>query len=175
MRKREKFGFFFFFYLSKRRKRKWSRIRLCDPVDCSLPSSSVHGIFQARILEWVDISFCRRSSWFRDWTWVFCIVGGHFTVWATSEVHDFLKKRRKRNKPLGEVVRESVPRQIDKKCRIPEEERWVWCFQGEDRGLEFWRRKGQRSFFFFTFLSLNHIKCFFFKLGTGDYTTNNWV
>ena len=35
---------------------------LCDPVDCSLPGSSVHGIFQARILEWVAISFSRRSS-----------------------------------------------------------------------------------------------------------------
>ena len=35
---------------------------LCDPTDCSLPGSSVHGIFQARILEWVAISFSRRSS-----------------------------------------------------------------------------------------------------------------
>ena len=40
----------------------------CDPVDCSLPGSSIHGIFQARILEWVAISFSRRSSWPRDWT-----------------------------------------------------------------------------------------------------------
>ena len=36
-----------------------SRVRLCDPVDCSLPGSSVHGILQARILEWVAISFSR--------------------------------------------------------------------------------------------------------------------
>ena len=35
---------------------------LCDPMDCSLPGSSVHGIFQARVLEWVAISFSRRSS-----------------------------------------------------------------------------------------------------------------
>ena len=35
---------------------------LCDPMDCSLPSSSVHGIFQARVLEWIAISFSRRSS-----------------------------------------------------------------------------------------------------------------
>ena len=34
---------------------------LCDPMDCSLPGSSVHGIFQARVLEWVAISFSRRS------------------------------------------------------------------------------------------------------------------
>ena len=38
----------------------------CDPVDCSLPGSSVHGIFQARVLEWVVISFSRGSSRSRD-------------------------------------------------------------------------------------------------------------
>ena len=59
---------------------------LCDPLDCSLPGSSVHEIFQARILEWVAISFCRRSSQPRDWTWVSHIVGRRFTVWATREV-----------------------------------------------------------------------------------------
>ena len=56
-------------------------------MDCSLPGSPVHGIFQARILEWVAISFSRRSSWPRDWTWVSCIVGRHFTIWATREAH----------------------------------------------------------------------------------------
>ena len=35
---------------------------LCNPVDCSLPGSSVHGIFQARVLEWVAISFSKESS-----------------------------------------------------------------------------------------------------------------
>ena len=43
---------------------------LCDPMDCSLPGSSVHGILQARILEWVAISFSRGSSQPRDWTLV---------------------------------------------------------------------------------------------------------
>ena len=37
----------------------FSHVRLCDPMDCSLPGSSVHGIFQARVLEWVAISFSR--------------------------------------------------------------------------------------------------------------------
>ena len=37
----------------------FSRVRLCDPIDCSLPGSSVHGIFQARVLEWVAISFSK--------------------------------------------------------------------------------------------------------------------
>ena len=56
---------------------------LCDPTDCSLPGSSVHGIFQARILEWVAISFSRGSSPPRDWNRVSRIVGRRFTIWAT--------------------------------------------------------------------------------------------
>ena len=55
---------------------------LYDPIDCSLPDSSIHGIFQARILEWVAISFSRRSSRPRDWTLVSRIVGRRFTIWA---------------------------------------------------------------------------------------------
>ena len=67
----------------------------CNPKDCSLPGSSIHGIFKTRILEWVAISFSRRSSWPRDWTWVSRIVGRHLTVWATrkvlNEVHTYIK------------------------------------------------------------------------------------
>ena len=49
----------------------------CDPVDCSPPGSSVHGILQARILEWIAISSSRGSSWDRTWvSWVSCI-GSH--------------------------------------------------------------------------------------------------
>ena len=59
---------------------------LCDPMDCSLPGSTVHGIFQARVLEWGAISFSRRSSQTRDWSWVSHIVGRHFTIWATREI-----------------------------------------------------------------------------------------
>ena len=58
---------------------------LCDPMACSLPGSSVHGIFQARVLEWVAISSSRRSSPSGDWTQVSHIVGRRFTVWATRE------------------------------------------------------------------------------------------
>ena len=53
---------------------------LCDPMDYSLPGSSVHGIFQARVLEWVAMPFSRGSSPPRDWNWVSRIVGRHFTV-----------------------------------------------------------------------------------------------
>ena len=62
-----------------------SCLTLCNPMDCSLPVSSVHGILQARILEWVAIFFSRGSSWPRDQTWVTCIAGGFCTVWATME------------------------------------------------------------------------------------------
>ena len=57
-----------------------------SPMNCSLPSSSVHGIFQARVLEWGAIAFFRGSSQLRDWTKVSRIVDRHFTVWATREV-----------------------------------------------------------------------------------------
>ena len=43
-------------------------LTFCDPMDCSLPGSSVHGILQARIVEWVAISFSKDSSWSRDRT-----------------------------------------------------------------------------------------------------------
>ena len=66
-------------------------------MDCSPPGFSVHGILQARILEWVATSFSRGSSWPTDWTLVsciasgcftvFCIASGCFTVWATREAH----------------------------------------------------------------------------------------
>ena len=53
---------------------------LCNPTDRSPPGSSVHGILQARILEWVAISFSRGSSPPRDRTQVSCIAGRCFTV-----------------------------------------------------------------------------------------------
>ena len=56
---------------------------LCNPMDGSLPGSAVHGIFPARVLEWVAISFSRGSSQPRDWTQVSCIADRRFTVWAT--------------------------------------------------------------------------------------------
>ena len=48
-------------------------------------SSSIHGILQARILEWIAISFSRGSSWPRDWTRVSCTAGRLSVVWATRE------------------------------------------------------------------------------------------
>ena len=57
-----------------------SCLTLCDPRDCSLPGSSVHGILQARILDWVAISSSRGSSHPKDCTQVSCIAGGFFTL-----------------------------------------------------------------------------------------------
>ena len=74
-------------------------LTLCNPMDCSLPHFSVHGIFQARVLEWVDISFPRGSSQPRDRTWVSCIVGRHFTIRAKKSAHK--NKNKQTNKSLG--------------------------------------------------------------------------
>jgi len=59
-------------------------LTLCDPMDYSLPSSSVYGILQARILEQVAVSFSRESSLPRDQTQVSCSGGGFFTIWANN-------------------------------------------------------------------------------------------
>ena len=59
----------------------------CNLMDCNLPGSSVHGILQARIMEWVAIYSSRGSSWPRDWTWVSCMAGGFFTLWAARQAH----------------------------------------------------------------------------------------
>ena len=54
-------------------------------MDSSLPGSSVHGILQARMLEWVAIPFSRESSQPRNQTWVSLIAGKFFTAWTTRE------------------------------------------------------------------------------------------
>ena len=69
---------------------------LCDLIDCSLPDSSIHWIFQARVRKWVAISYSKGSSWPRGWTCVFCISRqilyhcatweAHLTFWGTTKV-----------------------------------------------------------------------------------------
>ena len=74
---------------------------LCDPMDCSLPGSSVHGVLQARILEWVIIPFSRGSSRPRDQTCVSCIscIGRwilyHCATWEAPILHLILAKSQK--------------------------------------------------------------------------------
>ena len=65
-------------------------LTLYNPMDHSLPGSSVHGILQARILEWVAIVFSRGSSWPRNWTRVSCVGGEFFASWATRDAPKYL-------------------------------------------------------------------------------------
>ena len=86
----------FFLSASMRTQSSQSCLPLCDPMDCSLPDFSVHGIPQARILEWVAVSSSRGSfPQPRDQTHiscVSCIAGGFFTHWATWEVYFILTR-----------------------------------------------------------------------------------
>ena len=66
-------------------------LTLWDPMDCSPPGCSVHGIFQARPLEWIGIPFSRGPSWLRNWIQVSHIVGRVFTMWAVAPKRMFMK------------------------------------------------------------------------------------
>ena len=69
---------------------------LCDPMDYSLPGSSVIGILQARILEWVAIPSSRGSSWPREWTRVSCIADRFFTIRVMRQeppLHDIICRK----------------------------------------------------------------------------------
>ena len=68
-----------------------SCLTLCDSMDSSLPGSTIHGIFQARILEWAAISFSGGSSQPRDQIRVSCIADRRFTVSATREAQVILR------------------------------------------------------------------------------------
>ena len=69
-----------------------------QPMDCSPPGSSVHGIFQARILERFAISFSREISQPRDWTQGSCTAGRFSTYWATTEApHLYVESGKKSN------------------------------------------------------------------------------
>ena len=73
-----------------------SCLTLCDPMDYT-----VHGIPQARILEWVAYPFSSRSSWPRNQTGVSCIAGGFFTNWAIREALKKKKKKKLKNTILS--------------------------------------------------------------------------
>ena len=83
-----KFANLFIFFMKKVVLVTQLCLTLCDPR--SLPGSSVPGILQARILQWVAVLFFRGSPQPRDWTWVSCVVGRFFTIWATRETHILL-------------------------------------------------------------------------------------
>jgi len=64
---------------------------LWDPKDYNPPGSPVHGIFQARILEWVAIPSSRGSSQPKDWSWVSFIADSFFTIWDARETHEGIR------------------------------------------------------------------------------------
>ena len=71
----------------------WLCLTLCDPMNCGPPGSSVHGILQARILEWLAMPSSRGSFQPRDQTQVSCIAEGFFTIWGTREPHEYWSKQ----------------------------------------------------------------------------------
>ena len=98
----------------KRKENKVSQScpTLCNPTDCSPPDSSIHGLFQARVLEWVAISFSKGCSQPRDRTQVSRIPGRRFTAWATRQawlyrnypsikINKLKRKRLSRTEMLG--------------------------------------------------------------------------
>ena len=92
---------------------------LCKPLDGSLPGSSVHGILQVGILEWVAIPCSRRSSQPRDqprdWTWVSYITGILFIIWAIKEAPKIKnKKKNNKKKPLRAPVPGTDEKQLFK-------------------------------------------------------------
>ena len=80
-----------------------------DPMDSSPPSSSVRGILQARILEWVAISFSRGSSQLMDQTQLSCIAGELFTIWGTVATHYNICKK---NSHCTEILLEGKFREV---------------------------------------------------------------
>ena len=112
-------------YMTNPQPTSWSEVlvaqscpTLCYSMDCSPPGSSVHGILQARILEWVAITFSRGSSWPRDWTQASCIAGRfftseppgeissqHHTQWGEKNLKAFsLKSGRRQGHPLSPLL-----------------------------------------------------------------------
>ena len=91
---------------------------LCDPVDCSLPGSSVHGISQARILEWVAISFSSWSSKCRDQTSVSCIGRPILYHWTTRETSQWHVTRTKDSKKLCVPPFRLHPQDLESKVKI---------------------------------------------------------
>ena len=76
----------------------WLCTALCDPLDCSPPGSTVRGVFQARILEWVAIFFSWGSSCPRAQTHISCvsyITGAFFICWAIWEAQTFFTPKLK--------------------------------------------------------------------------------
>ena len=125
---------------------------LCNPMGSSSPGSSVHGILQARILEWSAISFSRGSFWPRDWTWVSCIAGRFFTNWATREIFESCTVNKAEcwridasNCSTGEDSWESLSLQRDQTSQILKETNPEYSLEGLMLKLQYFGHLKQRS------------------------------
>ena len=111
-----------------------SCLTLSDPMDCSLPGSSVRGIFQARVVEWVAISFSKESSQPRDWTRISHIAGRCFNLWATREVQSWYKEPTHWKRPwCWERLRaggEGGDREWDGWMASLTQWTWIWASSG---------------------------------------------
>ena len=87
---------------------------LCDPMDWSLPGSSVNGIFQSRVLEWVAMPSSRGSSQPRDQTQVSHIAGRCFTIWATREADEDVINTVKKNRFAQRKCSSALYKQLTK-------------------------------------------------------------
>ena len=97
-------------YVMRKYEMKWSEVAqscpaLCDPIDCGLSGSSIHGIFQARILEWVAISFSTGFSRPSNQTQVYCIAGRCFTIWGTRESLPQEQKEQAKRVVMPNIIR----------------------------------------------------------------------
>ena len=139
-----------------------SCLTLCSPVECSTPSFPVHHhlpeLTQTHV-HWVSDAIQPSQS---------LVIPFSSCLQSFPALGSFLMSQlfASGGQSIGAsapvLLRKSVPRQVDKKSRVPEEEKGVWGSWNGDRGLEFSRRrKGQTSFFSCTFLSLSHIKWLF--------------
>ena len=107
-------------------------LTLRDSMNCNSPGSSVHGIFQARILEWVAISYSRGSSWPRNWTHISCTgrqILYHWDTWeashASMEINKYISSYHLKKKKKDFY-------------------HWSWCSQEASK----WRPYISRSYFY---------------------------
>ena len=116
---------------------EWSRSVVSDssnPMDCSPPGSTVHGILQARILEWLAISFSWGSSQPRDQTHVSCLAGRCFNLWATNTLASWCKELTHLKRPWCwkrlKAGGEADDRGWDGWMTSPTQWTWVWVNSG---------------------------------------------
>ena len=121
-----------------------SCLTLCDFMGCSPPGSSVHGILQARILEWAAMPSSRGSSWRRDRTCTSCIVGGfiyHWAFWRAVHRHSVEQKKLDPKKNEWKKERKEDGRKETKKKRNKEEKKnsvWFHVYEVWHQGILWW-------------------------------------